>query len=270
MFPGNDPEALTNQRNWLDAVSKAPLVDMRRALEDRAKTLMTEGIAKQDLEDWKTYGEKGITAQQNLRSLAATRAALESGRFQTGPGAELRATIAELASLGGVDISGIAVFGSPATFDIIDRESKTQALALLAQLEGLRGTNLALRITQDAVTSANRTPEGNRAIAALSKANSEQDLRNSEIVDDYINQFGSLRPDGLPTAQEKIIESNKNHEKAVNSLVAEILNSSKRAPDSWEEVYKLLQGQPEEDGPSEFTPEQQKRWKALQEIYLNN
>jgi hypothetical protein len=207
------------------------------------------GATDTDVEMRKKALERAEQAAGQLSNIEQYQAAADSGRFRQGPFAGQRAFVGDLLAFAGMDPNQVPALGDPAAYDALDQASKNVALNFLSLQEGLRGTNLALRLTQDSVMDASRSPTGNKVISEVMKAASEQIIKEADIWNTYARKSSAF-PEGEPDAYEAINRSRREFDKRVGPMVTTILEEAREAPKSWEQLLGSSLPSPDSTGSS--------------------
>lgn len=165
-----------------------------------------EALADQDVKRLEPVHERAETARQMLPQVETYRQLLKTGRFQTGSFAGLRESIGQIGRLVGIDqntldaLAGLKV-GDPAISESMDAISKQMALTFASDVSRL--TNMSLELISGAVPSLLKTPEGNEIILEVYETKGQQAIEIQDLAENYISQYGTLRPKGKPSFFEE-------------------------------------------------------------------
>lgn len=129
--------------------------------------------------------ESYMGAAQRIPQIQAQRTAIESERFESGSLGDLRASMGRFAQLIGLDPTKIPKLGDPAAADVIDSYAAQIATNMLSDLQGIRGTNMALRLMTDSVPSLYRTLDGNLILSEIMERVANRQLEAGELAMEY-------------------------------------------------------------------------------------
>lgn len=199
---------------------------------------------KGNIKEQEALGESRAASSQAAREAAEKAARIKSNvnqfrevlnadQFQTGALSGPRKFIGELAVLAGADPTAIPIVGDPRAAGTLESLSQSMAADTLSEMEGIRGTNLGIKLTQDTVANLTRTPGGNRLILDLKERMADQSLREDEMWSDYRRNPGVETYDNT---LKRIRESRGEFDKETRDLVKEMTKAAKDAPKSWDEI----------------------------------
>ena len=237
IFP-DDPQAAAE---FVEAVRLKPNVAATPA------SAFAQGAAEADVEGLLKSRESYTAAQSQLRSIAQFRAGREqrsaSGQpaFVTGPLAGKRAWVGDVINLMGGDSRQISLLGAVEAYDVMDAATKDMALTLVGSVEGLRGTNLALNLTQDAVANASRSQQGSKAVEAMMEATAKQQIASNIIYEKYA-RLGDVYAEGYPGLYEELRASDELFIGRAGPLVTTILSEGRGTTKSWKETIEEVEG----------------------------
>ena len=237
IFP-DDPESA---RDFVEKVRLKPNVAATPA------SAFAQGAAEADVEGLLKSRESYTAAQSQLRSIAQFRAGREqrsaSGQpaFVTGPLAGKRAWVGDVINLMGGDSRQISLLGAVEAYDVMDAATKDMALTLVSSIEGLRGTNLALNLTQDAVANASRSQQGSKAVEAMMEATAKQQIASNIIYEKYA-RLGDVYAEGYPGLYEELRASDELFIGRAGPIVTTILSEGRGKTKSWRETIEEVEG----------------------------
>lgn len=173
--------------------------------EEQLKKKAGEMILARDDKKVQMIDEKAEKAIDLQEDLDAFRAAIRSETFTSGPFAGARYSFGKLVQFlgleGVVDLEKFASGGTEAAE--IMTTSSANIVARLADQLG-RTTNMQLSFLQETVPGLMKSPEGNEIIIDLFERSVKRDILAQNLVEEYIQNYNSLRPEGRPTVWEEI------------------------------------------------------------------
>jgi len=219
-------------QDFITAATMRPPTQVNIGNEETYLGSLARALPAAQLKQYETAMARAQTAASTKAQTQQFKSALDSGRFTTGFASGPRQAIAEAAVLFGMDPSAIPLVGDPAMAETMDSASNVLALDLVSDIEGLRGTNLALRIAKDTVANLSRTPAGNRLILDLKERLADLAIAEAKIYEEAVN---SPQPDLRPV-NGKIRELRANFDRDSKPIVDRMISEAKDAPKSWNDI----------------------------------
>ncbi len=172
-------------------------------------------------------------ATANLTEIDRMKAAMDSGRFQTGALGDFRANAARFAEFLGAPDEVKKAIGDAATADTLEAATKRLALNEIPKLE--RTLVAGLKIVQESLPSLSRTPEGNKILLEVMERMSNREIQMAELA----NNIAETQKDPRKVGNE-MLKSMRELEKRdpiiTDELRQRITDGTKSAPKSLRDI----------------------------------
>ena len=223
---GREPSA--DERQRLAGVDPpASLVTVNTGNEQESAFL--EQTGKNEAEIISQARESARVARNQLVEIERIQAALDSGRFQTGPFADARVYLSRLFEFAGLE-PPVDMLGDAATADTLDAAAAKLGIDLAGELG--RVTNMSLLFVERAVPALTRTVEGNRILAEVMERAARRSIQVGQIANEMV-RAGSMQPEGEPSYWDRIDQLDEEDPVITDELRKRIEEGSKAAPTSF-------------------------------------
>ena len=206
------------------------------------ETSFSKGVGEGEAKAVNQMNDEARIAYRNLDSITQQRAAIESGRFQTGAFADWRLFAARTAQLFGAPEEVITSIGDAETADVLDSAMNRMAVNEAGKLS--RVTNLSLGFIKNALPNLMRTPEGNKVLNEVMERAENRKIQLAAMANEYAREHKTLNPKGVPSFAKMQADLEKADPVISPELYERIADTSKKSPKSLREALEKMSGQP--------------------------
>jgi hypothetical protein len=125
------------------------------------------------------------TARDQNATISLMKPMIEEEGFITGEFSDFRRFLGRVANLAGYDTSSIPVIGDPGAASAFESLANRFALDTIGELQGVRGTNVALNLIQNAGARLGATPQGNALLLELKESLNNRTIDIGELAQTY-------------------------------------------------------------------------------------
>ena len=132
-----------------------------------------------------TLIDQASTARDQNATIGLMKPMIEEAGFITGEFSDLRRFLGRVANLAGYDASSIPLIGDPGAASAFESLANRFALDTIGELQGVRGTNVALDMIKNAGPRLGATPQGNALLLELKEKLNKRTIDIGEIAQVY-------------------------------------------------------------------------------------
>lgn len=205
-------------------------------LNEKGPSAFRTEMGKLDAERVKALNDGAQQSFRDLDEITRMKAALDSGRFQTGTLAFQRQMVSRLATFLGVnqDNEIWKMIGSASTADTLDAAMNRLAVGEAQKMS--RITNMSLEFVKSSLPNLIRTPGGNRILVDVMEKGAQRQIDLANLANLYAREFDTMNP-----TDEQWAEKYPNLPRM--SYIEAQADLERRQPVVDEEMRKRIQGE---------------------------